>query len=425
MSQRNDTDRYDDRNGDRYYSRFAERDGPENGRRRRRDRDDRYDSDPRDRQYDERIVIDRERIERRPPTVLDDRPAPRQPDFLREDLQQLNAGALAVRNTEQSKEHERAKGGSDISIVGDPKKGQPAARIIEQEVISKERIREDLNDVIPVDRRSVDLRGRDGTDDDRRTEIRASRLGEGRTRKEEIIIRETDRRQPLPYPIGTEDSPPPMRRRPVTVEDDVASRRGSHIDTRREYVADEFIVREGRGIPPVRARDFDRPQADYEQLVIDSRSRQRNASLSREQRIVPQPNAERLMYPIAREREEFIFRKKSNADSPPRQASPPPPPPKVSVETEIERIAIRTRDDSASPEGDREEIVITRRESSVQGRNQSRVPSPQLEDLRRDDLPPIIRPSVVQHVYTHHHHIDHGMFFNRVADVFHMTNLIT
>ncbi|PNS17997.1 SAC3 family protein 1 [Sphaceloma murrayae] len=370
MSRRQyDDDRYDNR--DHYYE--------------RRDRD--YDARPH-RGYEElEIDIERERVERRPAraaSVISERRAPRQPDFLREDYNRPTAGALVV--TEKVKEYERERGKSDVSVIGSRRGGAPPPdRVVKEDIVIKERIRDDRSDS-GKSRRSTVSRAPpyprdDGIPDGARVEYR-ERVAERPYREveeEDIIIR-TRGRDISPPPGPRRDYSPPPRRKDFVEGSEVQFRPRRH-----EVEREEIVIREGRPPPPIEreverhelvVRERESPPRRYERTVeideIDIRERERSR---------PPPRTRSIGPPIAREREEFVFR---------RRPSPSP------------------------PSTEREQIIIRRREVSPPPAPIPRTPTPEpepiiLRDPSPEPIPLQYRPPVIQHIYTHHHHIDHGI----------------
>ncbi|KAF2155773.1 hypothetical protein K461DRAFT_290771 [Myriangium duriaei CBS 260.36] len=364
-------DRYEERDRD-YYDRRAPRGG-----------------------YDEvDIEIDRERYDRRPArpaSVVEERyRAPRQPDFLREDYGRDAAGPLVIRESEKVKEYQRDKGRTDMSVVGSRRGGSPPEeRITKEDIIIKERFR-DRDNVSESgrSRKSRAPREREEVIDDRRSEIRDGprERPHREVEEEEIIIRRNDR----------DYSPPARRKEIVTDEREIYFRRGSsRPPPPREVEREEIYIRDERSPPrerverevdrqeiTIRERDpsprrYDR-EIERERVVIDERERSR-----------PPPRYRSIGPPIAREREEFIFRRRRSPSPRPRSPTPPP------------------RD------YEREQIIIRRRESSPPIREPSpesiREPTPEPPREPSPEPMPLYRPPIIQHIYTHHHHIDHGL----------------
>lgn len=348
---------------------------------------DYYERPSRRRDYEEvDIEVDRERFERRPSraAVLEERyRSSRQPDFLREDYGRDAAGPLVVRETEKVKEIQRDRGRTDMSAAGS-RRGESVERVTKEEVVIKDRVRDD--DILE-ERRPRRARDREEIIvDDRRLEARDRPRDRGYrdVEDEEVFIRR-----------GERDYSPPGRRKEIILDDRdlYIYRGGSRPPPRREFEREEVRIREEISPPRdevvkevekeevvIRERDpsprkYDR-DIERERIVIDERRRERSR---------PPPRFESLGPPIAREREEFIFR---------RRRSPTPPP----------------------QDYEREQIVIRRRESSPPLRELTPelIPEPEIEPIiaPRDLSPealPLYRPPIIQHIYTHHHHIDHGM----------------
>ncbi|TKX27198.1 hypothetical protein C1H76_0492 [Elsinoe australis] len=382
MSRRYDDERYDER--DYHYE--------------RRERD--YDGPRPRRVYEDEIDIERERVDRRPAratsVVSERRPAPRQPDFLREDYARTAAGPLVVREreSEKVKDYERAKGKSDISVVGSRRGGGPPPdRVVKEDIIIKDRMRDDRSDA----GRSRVSRAPPYPKDDiipdaGRVEYRErARDIPYREVEEDIVIRRAGRDSSPPRPRdysppGRDYSPPP-RRKDFVEDSEIHFRRGNSRPPpmRREIDREELIIREERAPPPTERdvertelviRERDSPPRGYDRSVefdeIEIRERERSR---------PPPRMQSRGPPIAREREEFVFR---------RRPSPSP------------------------PRSEREQIIIRRREVSPPPAPIPRTPTPEPEptpprEPSPEPLPLQYRPPVIQHVYTHHHHIDHGI----------------
>lgn len=313
-----------------------------------------------ERNYDELdIDISRTRYPERAETVVSERQRPgRQPDFLRDDYGRTNAGPLVL-----------ARDRDDYSEVRS-RRGPPPERMEKEELVIRERDRRgpptEVRSVAPA--RSV--RNMPGAFEETDVEIRREHRDgpPGRRGREvdetDVIIRRNEGPPPRPRSVVNE---PPPRPRSVVEREDIVFRRGQGERERpppqREVETQELVIRrrEEERSPPPRSVAGGR---DVEREQITIRERERS---------VPPPRR-RSMGPIAREREEFVFRR--------REPSPPP------------------------REFEKEEIIIRRRE-----RTPPREPSP--EPIREPTPPPpppepIMRPPIVQEIITHHRHIDHG-----------------
>ncbi|KAG8625102.1 hypothetical protein KVT40_006853 [Elsinoe batatas] len=388
MSRRYDDDRYEER--DRYYD--------------RRERD--YDARPR-RVYEEELEVERERVERRPAraaSVVSERRAPRQPDFLREDYNSRpTAGPLVVREAEKIKDYEREAGKTNISVVGSRRGGAPPPdRVVKDEIIIKDRIRDDRSE---GGRRSTVSRAPPYPKDDilpdpPRVEYReVMRERPGREiEDEEIIIRRSGggggggrgssppSRRGYSPPGSRRGYSPPPRRKDFVEEEDIYFRRSDSRPPpiRREVDREEILIRDERVAPPP-------VEVDRRELIIRERDspprRSRGVELEEidiveRERSRPEPRMRSIGPPIAREREEFVFR---------RRPSPSPP------RSEREQIIIRRREISPPPAP----MPPPREPSPESISTPEREPSPEPIPYRR--------PPIVQHIYTHHHHIDHGI----------------
>jgi len=331
------------------------------------------------------VDINRTRYADRPESVVSDRRAPRGaklPDFLHDDYGRTNAGPLVVKNREPDDY-------ADYVSRRDPetmsRRGGPPERVERDELVIRERRNE------PPLRERRPPPPRDPRDVER----------------EEIIIRHGDRDQSRPRPRDrgdVEETDILIRRREQERERDPEPPRGPPPDivfrrgagdrrpprseaARSEVAEEEFVFRhEETRSPPPPARSV----RGMEREEISIRERERSLP----------PYRRRSPGPVAREKEEWLFRR--------REPSPPPPP-----RDEREEIIIRRREhEHHSPpplRDEREEIIIRRRERSV-----PREPSPEpVREPSPEPMPPppepIVRPPIIQEIITHHRHIDHGI----------------
>ncbi|THW30530.1 hypothetical protein D6D23_00003 [Aureobasidium pullulans] len=338
------------------------------------------------RNYDDiEVDINRTRYADRPETVVSDRRSTRGaklPDFLHDDYGRTNAGPLVVKNREPDDY-------ADYPPRRDPdtlsRRGGPPERVERDELVIRERrgeppLRErppPARDPRDVDREEIIYRR--GERDQSRPPRPRDR---GEVEETDILIRrrEQEREREPEVPRG---GPP-----------DIVFRRGAgdrrppprSEAARSEVAEEEFTFRhEETRSPPPPARSV----RGVEREEISIRERERSLP----------PYRRRSPGPVAREREEWLFRR--------REPSPPPPP-----RDEREEIIIRRREhERASPplRDEREEIIIRRRERSV-----PREPSPEpVREPSPEPMPPppepIVRPPIIQEIITHHRHIDHGV----------------
>ncbi|KAI5203556.1 hypothetical protein AUEXF2481DRAFT_25962 [Aureobasidium subglaciale EXF-2481] len=336
---------------------------------------------------DVEIDVNRTRYADRPETVVSDRRSARGgklPDFLHDDYGRTNAGPLVVKNREPDDylDHVSRRDHDTMS-----RRGGPPERVERDELVIRER------------RGEPPLRERPPPRDPREVE------------QEEIVYRRGGRdhsRPPRPRDRGgeVEETDIFIRRREAEREREQEPSRGPPPDivfrrgagdrrppprseaARSEVADDDFIFRhEETRSPPPPARSV--RNVEREEISI----RERDRSLG--------PLHRRSPGPIAREREEWLFRRRS--------PSPPPPP-----RDEREEIIIRRREHEHPPppsmRDEREEIIIRRSERLVPREPSPepvREPSP--EPLPPPPLDPIVRPPIIQEIITHHRHIDHGI----------------
>ena len=322
-------------------------------------------------------------------TVIDDRRSergPRMPDFMREDYGKSQAGPLVIRREERD---------------------------------------EDTYSRAPTRRRSqetVRSRAPERAEEETKLVIRERERGPAYPRDEEIIFRERDRTRSRPAPPRERENididinidrdarsraPPPRSEAPSRAEvkerdiEEIRFRRGGGdrpAPPRTEIDREEIRFTERRSPPPrseYRGRDAEReeidinirersrpppPRSEYrgrdvEKEEIDINIRERSRPPPRE-RSVDRGTL------VARDREEWIIRRKREA---------PPPPPR---DYEKEEIIIRRRERTPSPEPEPEP---------------PREPTPEPSPPPPPPPEPIIRPPIIQEVITHYRNIDHGV----------------
>ncbi|KAI4726367.1 hypothetical protein E4T49_05894 [Aureobasidium sp. EXF-10728] len=333
------------------------------------------------------VDINRTRYAERPESVVSDRRNTRGaklPDFLHDDYGRTNAGPLVVKNREPDDYADYVSRRDDDTRS---RRGGPPERVERDELVIRERRGEPpLRERPPPSRYPRDFEREEIIL--RRGEREQSRPPRPRDRAEieetDILIRRREQER--------ERDPEPPRGPPP----DIVFRRGAgdrrppprSEAARSEIAEEEFIFRhEETRSPPPPARSV----RGVEREEISIRERERS---------LPPPRR-RSPGPVAREREEWLFRR--------REPSPPPPP-----RDEREEIIIRRREhERASPppvRDDREEIIIRRRERSV-----PREPTPEpVREPTPEPMPPpppepIVRPPIIQEIITHHRHIDHGI----------------
>jgi len=301
----------------------------------------------------------------------------RMPDYLREGYGRTSAGPLVMRERAPQAPPPPA----EIARVS--RSRRPAPRDYGQDYVEEEELL--------VTRKSRRNRDRDEESSEEASSGRGAPSARGGRREEiDIDIREErrggrPRREDIEVDIRQQQYNRERQRQRNYEEIDIDIRQDDQ-RSRRDY--DEEITfrrgtsrprggeREEEAEPPRRAKSVrayddevevdirrDRPRArDGEREEIDVNIRRGERSQSR-------PRI------IAREREEFIYKR--------REPSPPPI-------REIEKIVIR-RPRTPSPEPE---------PSPSPSPSPEREPSPELE--------PIKRPPIIQEIITHHRHIDHG-----------------
>lgn len=327
------------------------------------------------------VDINRTRYPDRPETVVSDRRSTRGakvPEFLREDYGRTNAGPLVVKNREPEDYPDNVS-----------RRGGPPERIERDDLVIRER-RGELRDPPVRERAPPSSNLRDVEREEiiyRRAEHEQPRQPRPRDKEfeeTEVMIKRGERDRGRDREQDPPRGPPP----------DIVFRRGAGDrrppPPRSEAPDDEFIYRhreETRSPPPRSERNVER-----DELFIRERERERS---------VPPPRRH-SPGPIARETQEWYFRR--------REPSPPPP-----ARDEREEIIIRRRErEPSSPppspmRDEREEIIIRRRE-----RSPPREPTPEpVREPSPEPLPlspePIVRPPIIQEIITHHRHIDHGL----------------
>ncbi|GAM82718.1 hypothetical protein ANO11243_007020 [Dothideomycetidae sp. 11243] len=282
---------------------------------------DYYDRRPVRGGYDDEYEVDiqQERYERRPsrgvPVVEEIYRSTRQPDFLREGYGRDAAGPLVVRDREDSKGFQRDKARTDISVVGS-RRGQspPAEKITKEEIVIKEKIRDNASEAGRSRRSVVGRPARESEEvlDDRRSEVRRIPREVSRRElvEEEVVIRKSDRERDRGREREHDYSPPPRRKEMVVDDREVVFRRADsrpparhELDREEIYYRDErspsrdrSIEREERQDFVVRTRGSDsrRRERGYEEdrIVVESRDRERSR---------PPPRLRSLGTPIARQ----------------------------------------------------------------------------------------------------------------------------
>lgn len=301
-------------------------------------------------------------------TVVGDRRTergPRLPDFLREDYGKSQAGPLVVRD-ERREDDVYSRAPTRRRSVETTRSRVPAE---EDKLVIRER---DRGPPYPRSERDEEVVYRERA----KSRSRAPPPSE-RNRREDIDIDinidrgESDARS-RPPPRSEAPSRSDVRERDV---DEIRFRRGGgdrQAPARTEIDREEIRFTERHSPPPRTERTKGRDRQDID-IDIDIHNHERSR---------PPPPRQRSMSRgalVAKEREEWIVRRK--------RESPPPPP----RDYEKEEIIIRRRERSPTPEPPRE-------------------PTPEPPPLPAPPPPePIIRPPIIQEVITHHRHFDHGI----------------
>ncbi|KAK8219804.1 hypothetical protein M8818_000778 [Zalaria obscura] len=313
-----------------------------------------------ERNYEELdIDLQRARYTDRAPaeTVVSDRRQARVPGFLRDDYGRTNAGPLVVRERAERDEYSDTRS----------RRGPPPERVERDELVIRERER-----VAEPRRRERDVREEDTVSrrGDREPE-RPRRRGREVEETDISIRREEDERPRSRAPPRDQDREYEFRQHQEIAFRRGQGDRGPPPPGPRAMEEEEVLIRRRhdspspppRSPPPrsMRGEEVERERFEYRER----------------ERAPPRPRS--LGPPVAKEREEFIFRRR-------REPSPPPP-----------------------PDYEKEEIIIRRRE-----RTAPREPSPEsVREPSPEPLPPppepIYRPPIIQEVITHHRHIDHGV----------------
>ncbi|KAF2663249.1 hypothetical protein BT63DRAFT_430447 [Microthyrium microscopicum] len=320
-------------------------------------------------------------------------------DFLDEDYGRSGrtAGALVVR--ERPREVEE-----DVIRIRERSTGPPSrrARSVERDEIvvrrgERDRFRRD------AEKEEIDVTIRK----EERPEPAPPRRRPREVERDEIIIRHEDSRSRQP-------KPKPRPREVVEHEDDIIIRGRDHGERETIEVRHRETSR-----PPAPTPRSTRSVVDFEE-DIDIRGRgfgERENIQIRHSHSRPPVRHETMppptrggTYPLGRESEEIVVRRRK-----PRSLTPspsPPPPPRREVH-EDEVIIRRRRPRTPSPPPPPPPPVVEEDEIIIR-RTKERSPSP-LPPPREPTPPPapIIRPPIHQEIHqeiiTHHRHIDHGV----------------
>ncbi|KAF2104173.1 hypothetical protein NA57DRAFT_70389 [Rhizodiscina lignyota] len=326
-------------------------------------------------------------------TVRSTRPARSVPDFLREDYGRTSAGPLVRVEEDEYVERPRRRPGREEKeeiIIRDEKKFVPPPR---------------PRSVVDEDVRSV--RSGRTTRTERTERPRPRPRSEERSRDDiEIKITRDERgpeRGPEREPERQPERPRVRNQDPRDVVGDEVIIRRSETDRPRSVVDREDIVFR-RGEVERRPRPPPAREVEKEEVIIrrgrssssSSRSpsppprRHRESSVS--ERVIFRPRERSLPPPkdqlVAREREEFIVRRRR--PSPPSPSPSPPPAPRDQVK---EEIIIRRTERSPTPPPPAPPIPE---------------PEPEVFEppvIRR----PIIREEIHREIITHHRNFDHGV----------------
>ncbi|KAB8754776.1 hypothetical protein FH972_026564 [Carpinus fangiana] len=325
----------------------------------------------------------------------------RNPDFLREDYgRSSHAGPVVVRERD-----DRSRRRHDVDYE-------------DEEIVIRRRDRDDRRSRPPPPRDDrddieVDIRrersagpsfarhrdDREEIDIDIRETSRAPRDQREHSRRDVYLRTDDSDRRPSRRGGGGDDidieiresSRPPPKRRSSSVD-------RINIDIKRDERSRD---------PPRRRRDGDREEIDIKIREGDDEKRRPAPPRVEERTLVVRErehSRSRSARPVARQREDFYYRRRSPSPvAPPqreeiiirkhRSPSPSPPPP--------ERI---------------EETIRIRRTRSSPTRSPSPPPAPSPPPVELEpEVAPITRPPIVQDIYTHHHHIDHERYRDRPA----------
>ncbi|KAF2201160.1 hypothetical protein GQ43DRAFT_46208 [Delitschia confertaspora ATCC 74209] len=273
------------------------------------------------------------------------------PDFfLREDYDRpsSNAGPLVVRERrEESVKGPPSRRGREVEedtlvIRG----GRPEPRLREREI-------DDISIRRGPERERPRAREREVERDETDIYIKHQHRDQSRPRRAPDV-REIERDE-ITFRRGEGGPPSRPRPREVDVEREEIRFREREPPRPREVERDEFIYR--------RDESHGR-EREVEKDTITIRGRERS---------LPPPRSRGEL--VAREREEFVIR---------RRPSPPRSPPREEI---------------------KDEIIIRRMEQ--------RSPTPPPPPPPPPEPEPIVRPPIIQEVITHHRHIDHGKSSNR------------
>lgn len=302
------------------------------------------------------------------------RPARSVPDFMREDYGRTSAGAL-VRVEDDEYERPRRRGApreetrEEIIIRDEKRPAPPRSRIdddtrsVRSSVSQRPRVRPRSEE---RSREEIDIRiRRDEPEERPRVRNRDPRDVE----REEVVIRRSETDRP----------------RSVVDRDDISFRRGEVERSRprpRETEQEEIIIRRGRShssssssASPSPAPSRRRRESSSERVIF--RPRERSLPPTRDPR-------DKL---VAREREEFVIRRRRPSSPSP---SPSPPPMRDPV---------------------KEEIIIRRTERSPTPPPPAPPPPPPEPEVIEPEVirRPIIREEVHRDIIYHHRHYDHGV----------------
>ncbi|KAF2748180.1 hypothetical protein M011DRAFT_494033 [Sporormia fimetaria CBS 119925] len=243
------------------------------------------------------------------------------------------------------------------------------------------------------------------TRDDDVVSSRSSRGGRREVEEDALVIR------------GGRTAPPPAASVREVEREDITIRRSEGERRRpREVERDETDI-------SIRRREQSRPRMEVREVERDdiifrrgdgTRPRPREVDVEREEIRF------RARDPPAREteREEIIFRHEHRDDDRGREPEyhkdtfvirgrerslPPPSRKPELVAREREEFVVRRREPSPAPrEIIKDEIIIRRKE-------EQRVPTPEPTPPPPPPPQPEIRPPIIQEIITHHRHIDHGV----------------
>lgn len=270
------------------------------------------------------------------------------PDFLREDYNRTSAGPLVVRKTEEEFSERGHRGRREVEqdtlVIRGGRRGPPSPP----------------SSVREVERDEFTLR---------RSETERPRRREFDTDETDITIRRREQSR------GPSRPPPPAESVREVEREDITFRRGDGARPRpREVEIEREEVRFQERGPPRREEHRDEVIWRHDHREESRHGRDREVEkdtlvIRGRERSLPPPRSRGEL--VAREREEFVVRR--------RDPSPPSP----------RREVIK------------DEIIIRRREE--------RSPSPAPLPPPPPPPEPEIRPPIIQEIITHHRHIDHGV----------------